>query len=171
MIPPRRRFSVTSRSFAGRLSGLLLAPLILGLAACSHSTAPPPASPKAWPSFAAAPGVTAVLKAPAEVPRRAILIDGEVTVSNAGGTAQMLHAPTACDIEDWRLRDASGRVVAEKHPEICAAEAATRELAPGASLTAHVFIALMPGILQGGQRYTIDYRFWGQRARASFTAE
>jgi hypothetical protein len=27
----------------------------------------------------------------------------------------------------------------------------------------------MPRVLQPGKRYTVDYRFWGQPARAAFT--
>jgi hypothetical protein len=37
-------------------------------------------------------------------------------------------------------------------------------------VTDRVAIYLLPRVLQGGQRYVVDYRFWGQPARAEFTA-
>lgn len=148
----------------------LLSLLLFALCACSSPPPGPVALPAAWPEFTAAPGITAKLDAPREVAAKAALISARIVLTNTGTQPRTLSVPTPCDIEDWRLLDAAGHPVMAKHPETCSHEAQSRTLAPGASLQADVFLGLGPEGLRSGQHYTIDYRFWGQRAVAGFTA-
>jgi hypothetical protein len=57
-----------------------------------------------------------------------------------------------------------------KDPIECVEQATSKALAPGGTLTERVTIYLLPRVLQSGQRYVVDYRFWGQPSRAEFTA-
>jgi hypothetical protein len=115
-------------------------------------------------------GVTASLSIPDQVSPQAALIQGEVTLDNRAGDVQVVSVPRACDVLDWVILDAGGRPIMAKDPVACVDQPTSKALAPGGSLTERISIYLLPRTLQAGAKYVVDYRFWGQPARAEFTA-
>lgn len=115
-------------------------------------------------------GATASLVVPDQVSPLAALIQGEVSLRNTAGDVVVVSVPRPCDVFDWMILDAGGRPVMAKDPVECVEQVTSKALAPGSTLTERLSIYLLPRVLQGGQRYVVDYRFWGQPARAEFTA-
>ena len=114
--------------------------------------------------------VTATLAMPDRVSPNAALIQAEVALENKAGDVEVVSVPRACDVYDWVMRDQAGKLVMTKDPVECVDQPASKALAPGSALRERVSIYLLPNVLSSGSRYVIDYRFWGQPARAEFTA-
>ena len=150
----------------------LAAVLAVGLAACGEWLADAPKltlEPGGGFKAEVQAGVKASLKIPDRVSPDAALIEGDLTLENSAGDIVIVTVPRPCDVYDWVIRDAAGKVVMAKGPIECVDQPATKSLAPG-TLSERISIYLMPRVLSGGQRYVVDYRFWGQPARAEFTA-
>jgi hypothetical protein len=150
----------------------LAAVMAVGLAACAERLGDAPKltlEPGGGFKAEVQAGVKATLKIPASVSSDAALIEGDLTLDNSAGDIVVVTVPRPCDVYDWVIRDAADKVVMTKGPIECVDQPATKSLAPGA-LTERISIYLMPRVLNGGQRYVVDYRFWGQPARAEFTA-
>jgi hypothetical protein len=150
----------------------LIAALALGLAACGDSAVEikRPLEPGGGFKAEAQDDVKAALKMPERVSPDAALIQAEVSLENHAGDVVAVSVPRACDVLDWALRDAAGKVVMIKDPVECVEQPATKALAPGSTLRQRISIYLLPNVLRSGNRYVVDYRFWGQPARAEFTA-
>jgi hypothetical protein len=152
--------------------------LALALAGCSTSDlglgddAAPPAPLEPGPGFKAerVDGVTAELSMPDQVPPSAALIQAEISLKNNAGDVATVTVPRACDVHDWIMLDAAGTLVMTKDPVACVDQSVSKSLPPGATLRERVSIYLLPRVLRNGDKYTIEYRFWGQPARVAFTA-
>jgi hypothetical protein len=152
----------------------LIAALAFGLWACGSDDAAPakrPLEPGGGFKAEAQEGVKATLKIPDVVSPDAALIQGEVSLENNAGDIVVVSVPRACDVQDWVMRDAGGKLVMTKDPVECADQAATKSLAPGAIVVEKIWIYLLPNVMHSGNKYTIDYRFWGQPARTELTAQ
>jgi len=150
----------------------LAAVLAVGLAACAERLGDAPKltlEPGGGFKAEVQAGVKTSLKIPDRVSSDAALIEGDLTLENNAGDIVIVSVPRPCDIYDWVIRDAGGKVVMARGQIECVDQPATKSLAPGA-LSERISIYLMPRVLNGGQRYVVDYRFWGQPARAEFTA-
>jgi hypothetical protein len=148
----------------------LLAGLALGLAACAETA--PLREPEPGGGFKAETqdSVKASLKLPERVPTEAALIQAEVSLENTSGDVEVVSVPRACDVLDWVIRDPAGKLVMTKDPVECADQPASKALAPNTTLTERISIYLLPNLLRSGNHYVVEYRFWGQPARAEFTA-
>jgi hypothetical protein len=151
----------------------LVAVLVLGLAACSEELAdPPPLVLEPGGGFKAEQqdGVKAGLKLPDRVSPDAALIQAEVSLVNTGTDVAVVTVSRPCDVHDWVIRDAAGKLLMTKGVVECVEQPATKALAPGSTLSEKVSIYLMPRALASNDSYTVEYRFWGQPATAKFTA-
>jgi hypothetical protein len=152
--------------------------LALALAGCSTSDLgfgddPAPAAPlEPGPGFKAerVDGVTADLSMVDQVPPSAALIQAEVSLKNNSGDVATVTVPRSCDVFDWVMRDAGGKLVMTKDPVACPEQPVSKALPPGAALHERISIYLLPRVLRSGDKYTIEYRFWGQPTQAAFTA-
>jgi len=151
----------------------LAAVLVVGLAGCldwfAEETPPPPLEPGGGFKAEIQEGVKAGLKIPDQVSPDAALIQADLTLDNGTGDIVTVTVPRACDAYDWVIHDAGGALVMAKGSIECVDKPASKTLAPG-TLSERVYIYLLPRVLEGGQHYVVDYRFWGQPARAEFTA-
>jgi hypothetical protein len=149
----------------------LAAALAFGLAACSDMAEPAklPLEPGGGFKAEVQDGVKASLKIPDRVSADAALIQVDVTLDNSTGDVVTVTVPRPCDAHDWVIREGADKLVMTKGPIECVDQPATKTLAPG-KLTERVYIYLMPRVLEPGRHYVVDYRFWGQPARAEFTA-
>ena len=116
-------------------------------------------------------GVTADLSMPDQVPASAALVQVEVSLKNTAGDVQVVSVPRPCDVFDWVIRDAAGKLVMTKDPVACPDQATSKAVAPGGSLNERTSVYLLPRVLHAGNRYSIEYRFWGQPAVVQFTAK
>lgn len=151
----------------------LAAVLVFGLAACGEELAEAPKLPlEPGGGFKAEQqeGVKAGLKLPDRVSADAALIQVEVSLENTSADVAVVTVPRPCDVHDWVIRDAAGKLVMTKGMVECVEQPATKALAPGSVLSEKVSIYLMPHGLSSDNSYTVDYRFWGQPATAKFTA-
>ncbi|MBI3515228.1 MAG: hypothetical protein HY060_14385 [Proteobacteria bacterium] len=114
--------------------------------------------------------VTATLVLPDRVAPAAALIQAELALENKAGDVEIVSVPRACDVFDWVMHDQAGKLVMTKDPVECIDQPVSKALAPGSVLRERISIYLLPDVLRSGSRYVIDYRFWGQPARAEFTA-
>lgn len=145
--------------------------LALGLAACgSDSQQPKPIEPGSGFKAERQDGVVASLSIPDQVSPVAALIQGEVTLRSTAPDVQVVTVLRPCDVLDWIMLDAGGRLVMSKDPVECVEQPTAKALAPDSTLNERIWIYLLPNVLKPGQRYVIDYRFWGQPAQAEFTA-
>jgi hypothetical protein len=151
----------------------LAAALALGLAACGDAVVAPKISLEPGGGFKAEQqeGVKARLTLPERVSAEAALIQVELTLENVSGDVATVTVPRSCDVHDWVIRDAADKIVMTKGPIECVDQPATKGLEPGSALTELVSMYLMPRVLEPGKRYVVDYRFWGQPARAAFTTQ
>jgi len=144
----------------------------LSLPGCSSSSPETAAATKSavadWPAATPADGVAAKIAAPATVSADAALIAVTAAVTNTGTASVLLRIPTPCDRNDWRLLDAAGTPVMRKHPVTCVQQSVTMGLAAGETFSEPVTIELAPGVLESGRKYTLEDRFWGQPAVATF---
>jgi len=149
----------------------LIAALAFGLWGCGGDEAPKRAlEPGGGFKAEAQEGVKATLKIPAVVSPDAALIQGEVTLENNANDIVAVSVPRSCDVHDWVMRDAADKLVMTKDPVECAEQPATKSLAPGAIVVEKVWLYMSPNAMHSGNKYKIDYRFWGQPAQAEFTA-
>ncbi len=152
----------------------LLAVLAFGLGACTtmFDDSPPPRdlAPGGGFKAEAVKDVVAGLKLPDPVSPEAALLQVDLSLENKGTEIETVTVPRACDVYDWVMRDATGKLVMTKDPVACVDQPASKELAPGSILGERVSIYLWPNVMRSGQRYTIEYRFWGQPVTVSFTA-
>jgi hypothetical protein len=146
----------------------LVAGVALGLAACES---PPPRELEPGGGFKAElqDTVKAVLKMPDKVSPDAALVQAEVSLENTTGDVEVVSVPRACDVFDWVIRDPAGTLLMTKDPVECADQPASKALAPNAVITERISIYLLPNVLRSGNRYVIEYRFWGQPVRVEFT--
>ena len=145
---------------------------MLGLAACGDGAADVkrPLEPGGGFKAEAQDDVKAALTIPDRVSPDAALIQAEVSLKNHAGDVAVVSVPRACDVFDWVLRDPSGTLVMTKDPVECVEQPVSKALAPGSTQRERISIYLLPNVLRSGNRYVVDYRFWGQPARAEFTA-
>jgi hypothetical protein len=141
-----------------------------GLTACGNN--PPPLVLQPGGGFSAdrEEGVSGTLEIPDQVSAQAALIQAEIALENRSGDVRVLTVPRPCDVQDWVIRDQAGAPVMVKDAIECIQQTTAKPLAPGETLRERIVIYLLPRVLAPGKRYTIDYRFWGQPATASFTA-
>ncbi len=114
--------------------------------------------------------VTATLVLPGRISPNAALIQADLALENKAGDVEIVSVPRACDVNDWVMRDQAGKLVMTKDPVECVGQPVSKALAPGSVLRERISIYLLPHVLESGDHYVIDYRFWGQPARAEFTA-
>lgn len=144
---------------------------VLALAACGD--APPPGremEPGHGFKAEVQDTVKATLTLPDRVSANAALIQAEVALESTANDVEIVSVPRACDVFDWVMRDRAGKLVMTKDPVECVDQPVSKALAPGSVLRERISIYLLPNVLQSGGHYIIDYRFWGQPARAEFTA-
>jgi hypothetical protein len=114
-------------------------------------------------------GVKASLKIQGGISADAALIQAEVTLENGTGDVVTVTVPRPCDVHDWVIREVPDKLVMTKGSIECVDQPATKALASG-NLTEQIFIYLLPRVLVAGRHYVVEYRFWGQPARAEFIA-
>lgn len=150
----------------------LTAVLAIGLVACGDgaSEIKRPLEPGGGFRGEVQNAVKAVLAMPDRVSPDAALIQAELALENTAGDVEIVSVPRACDVFDWVLRDAAGKLVMTKDPVECVEQPISKALAPGSVLRERISIYLLPNVLRSGDRYVVDYRFWGQPARAEFIA-
>jgi hypothetical protein len=150
----------------------VIAATALGLGGCGDRTAEVKVPLEPGGGFRAErqDSVRAALSLPEKVSPDAALIQGEASLENTANDVEVVSVPRACDVLDWVLRDAAGQVVMTKDPVECIEQPASKALAPGSVLRERIWVYLLPNVLRSGNRYTVDYRFWGQPAEATFTA-
>jgi hypothetical protein len=146
--------------------------LALAVAGCSGEGDAVSAPLEPGGGFKADPvdGVKAALSMPDQVPAAAALIQAEVSLQNTAGDVATVTVSRPCDVFDWVMRDAGGRIVMTKDPVACVDQPTAKALPPGSSLSERISIYLLPRVLQSGAKYVIEYRFWGQPAQVEFTA-
>ncbi len=159
--------------FRSSFAPLFLA--VFALVACSSTDKAPvaagmQAAPASWSGLKQVEGMRVALVLPSEIPAKAALIQAVVSLANESGESRTLTVPTPCDIEQWRVLDAAGKQVMIERPALCEQREATKTLQPAESLQQTVYLYLDPRVLQAGQTYTIEYRYWGQEGVTRFTA-
>src|SRR5207237_4852894 len=108
--------------------------------------------------------VAAILTIPERVSFDAALVQAEVALENKANDVEVVSVPRGCDVFDWAMYDAAGKLVMTKDPIECVEQPVSKALAPGSTIRERVSIYLLPRVLRAGQRYKLDYRFWGQPA-------
>lgn len=146
----------------------LAAAMALGLAGCDFEPPPPPPEPGGGFKAAVEEGVKAELTLQKSISADAALIQGVATLDNRTGDVAVVTVPRSCDVLDWVIRDAAGKLVMAKGPIECVAQETTKSLEPNSTLKEQVYLYLMPRVLESGKHYVVEYRFWGQPARAEF---
>jgi len=167
---PRRPSNGWCGSIVIRLVWGGVAALALGLTGCGGDQGPLVA-PEPGGGFKAEVQETVAgrLTLPEQISADAALIQAEAVLANRSDDVVVLTVPRACDVQDWVIRDAAGKLLMAKGPVECVDQPVTKAMPPGSFLRERVYLYLMPRVLEAGKKYSVEYRFWGQPARADFT--
>lgn len=105
------------------------------------------------------------------VPRRVIVsVPVAAFLTNRGADDETLTVPTPCDVHNWEIRDTDGRVIEAEPLEYCAQVIESTLIPAGRTIRGDNVLRLDGQRLVDGERYTVVYEFWGQKAEDVFLA-